>query len=386
VNNNAFVIMPYGVRKDIDGQDVDFDHIYEHVIHEAVRTAGLTCIRCDDLHAPGWVPKRMLEHIFEDRVAVVDTSTLNANVFYELGVRHALKKAVTVLMRREGTSSPFNIQGLSAVSYGTTPQSEAAAIAAIRDAITSGLNNPKNIDSLVYQALPDLNLPARQPKPLISVQTFAFALVKNPEKRLALITGDREDIKVGEIWVNSENTNMQMDGYYGRSTSAMIRYLGAALDPAGQVVEDTIGKELAAQLGSAIAVAPATVFVTGPGALGRTNGVKRIFHVASVQGEPRVGYRPITKLERCVKNAFNKAAEPPYQAEALSSILFPIFGTGPGRGNFEEHAERCFSAAIEAMESEPAHPIKVAYFYVWSDADLEICLSLARNHSGLQAA
>ena len=222
--------MPYGVRKDIDGQDVDFDHIYKHVIQEAVKTAGLTCIRCDDLHAPGWVPKRMLEHIFEDRVAVVDTSTLNANVFYELGVRHALKKSVTVLMRREGTSSPFNIQGLSAVSYGTTPQSEAAAIAAISDAITSGLNNPKNIDSLVYQALPDLNLPARQPKPLTSVQTFAFALVKNPEKRLALITGDREDIKVGDIWVNSENTDMQMDGYYGRSTSAMIRYLGATLD------------------------------------------------------------------------------------------------------------------------------------------------------------
>ena len=57
-------------------------------------------------------------------------------------------------------------KGLSAVSYGTTPQSEAAAIAGISGAITSGLNNPKNIDSLVYQALPDLNLPARQPKPL----------------------------------------------------------------------------------------------------------------------------------------------------------------------------------------------------------------------------
>ena len=108
----------------------------------------------------------MLEHILEDRVAVVDTSTLNANVFYELGVRHALRKSVTVLMRREGTTSPFNIQGLSAVSYGITPESEAAAIKGISGAITSGLNNPKNIDSLVYQALPDLNLPGRQRGPL----------------------------------------------------------------------------------------------------------------------------------------------------------------------------------------------------------------------------
>ena len=210
--------------------------------------------------------------------------------------------------------------------------------------------------------------------------------MKNPEKRLALVTGDREDIKVGDVWVNSENTNMQMDGYYGRSTSAMIRYLGATLDSAGQVIEDTIGKELATQLGAAVTVAPATVFVTGAGTLGRTNGVKRIFHVASVQGEPRVGYHPITKLERCVKNAFNKAAEPSYQAEALTSILFPIFGTGPGRGNFEEHAERCFNAAIEALESEPAHPIKTAYFYIWVGRRAEICLSLARNHSALKAA
>ena len=38
------------------------------------------------------------------------------------------------------------------------------------------------------------------------------------------------------------------------------------------------------------------------------------------------------------------------------------------------------------MESEPAHPIKVVYFYVWSDAELEICLALARHHSGLRAA
>ena len=385
MNNNGFVIMPYGVRKDIDGQDVDFDRVYETVIQPAVTGAGLACIRCDDLLEPGWIPARMLKHILEDRVAVVDTSTWNANVFYELGVRHALKKSVTVLIRRDGTSSPFNIQGLSSVSYGTTPDSAAAAIAGIKGAITSGLNNPRNIDSLVYQALPDLNLPGRQPKPLTNVQTFEFALANNPQKRLALITGDREDIKVGDIWVNSENTNMQMDRYYGRSTSAMVRYLGASRNAAGEVVEDTIGNELAAQIGSSISVAPATVFVTSAGALRASNGVKRIFHVASVQGEPRVGYNPITKLERCVKNALSKAADPAYQSEGLASILFPIFGTGAGGGSVEEHAERCFTAAVETLESQPAHPVKAVYFYVWSDADLEVCLTLARHHSGLKS-
>ena len=102
MNNTAFVIMPYGVRKDIDGQGVDFDQVYRRIIEPAVRTTGLDCLRCDDLNEPGWIPARMLKHILEDRVAVVDTSTWNVNVFYELGVRHTLKKGVTVLIRREG--------------------------------------------------------------------------------------------------------------------------------------------------------------------------------------------------------------------------------------------------------------------------------------------
>lgn len=385
MNNIGFVIMPYGVRKDIDGQDINFDQVYRRIIEPAVEAAGLDCIRCDDLNEPGWIPARMLKHILEDRVAIVDISTWNANVFYELGVRHTVKKGVTVLIRREGTTSPFNIQGLSSVSYSTAAEGEAAAIAGIRGAITSGLSNPKNVDSLVYQALPDLNLPRRQPKPITNVQTFEFALAKNPDKRLALITGDREDIAVGDVWVNSENTNMQMDRYFGASTSALVRYLGAVKNAAGDVVDDVIGKELAAQLGSSPSVMPATVFVTGAGALRETNGVKRIFHVASVQGVPKVGYSPIAKLERCVKNALNKAADPAYQAEALSSILFPIFGTGAGGGSVGEHAERCFTAAIEVLESQPAHPIKVVYFYVWSDADLETCLTLARHHTGLRS-
>ena len=123
MNNNGFVIMPYGVRKDIDGQEVDFDRVYESVIQPAVSGAGLTCIRCDDLLEPGWIPARMLKHILEDRVAIVDTSTWNANVFYELGVRHALKKCVTVLIRRDGSPSRSPTCRSSSLRWRTIPRS-----------------------------------------------------------------------------------------------------------------------------------------------------------------------------------------------------------------------------------------------------------------------
>ena len=65
----------------------------------------------------------MLSTILEDRVAVVDTSTLNANVFYELGVRHALRRSTTVLIQRKGSTRPFNIAGMATLDYETTPGS-----------------------------------------------------------------------------------------------------------------------------------------------------------------------------------------------------------------------------------------------------------------------
>src|SRR5262245_10603472 len=103
--DTCFVIMPFGRKKDIDGAEIDFDAIYDYVIKPAVALRpDLDCLRCGDIDAPGWIHGRMLRNIYEARVALVDTSTLNANVFYELGVRHALRKSVTVLLRSKGTS------------------------------------------------------------------------------------------------------------------------------------------------------------------------------------------------------------------------------------------------------------------------------------------
>ena len=388
MSDTCFVIMPYGQKKDVDGESIDFDEIYEYIIKEAVNAvSGLECHRCDDFEAPGWIPERMIRHIAEDRVAVVDTSTLNANVFYELGVRHALRKSVTVLIRREGTSSPFNIAGLNAIEYSTNPKGVAKAKQRIVGAITSALQAPQNNDSLVYQVLQDLRVHVgadRAPKRLTKVDTFEYPLAQNTAKKLTLITGDREYINVGDVWVSSENTNMQMDRFYGASTSATIRYLGAKKNAAGNVVEDTIGEALAkgiAELGG-VEVAPAAVLATRPGAL-EQNGVKWIFHVAAVKGEPREGYRPITQIERCVKNALKQAADAAYRDDRLSSIVFPIFGTGPGGGNLRDHAARLFTAAVEYLEAFPSHPVQTVYFHVWSDVDLEICKGLLREMPGV---
>lgn len=367
----CFVIMPYGRKKDLGGKTVDFDAIYKDIIIPAVEAVpGLDCIRCDDDHTPGWIPARMLRFILESRVAVVDTSTWNANVFYELGVRHTLAKSVTVLIRRKGTPEPFNIQGLKVLEYENGPKAKQASIELITNCIQSGLAKATNVDSLVYEVFQELK-PPYLAEPVTKIQEFRYLLPNG--KVLALCTGDRADLQFGDIWVNSENTDMQMDVYYGKSTSATIRYLGAKKDSAGRVVEDTIGNELLRLAGNS-AVPPATVLQTGPGALS-ANNVQRIFHVATVRGEPRRGYKPVDQLDRCVKNALAAA-----KGTTFRSIVFPIFGTGPGGGNIETHARLCFGAAAEfLLDPNQVSPIEVVYFYVWTARDLDICRAVMQQ-------
>jgi len=367
----CFVIMPYGRKKDLGGKTVDFDAIYQNIITPAVDAVpGLSCIRCDDDDMPGWIPARMLRFILESRVAVVDTSTWNANVFYELGVRHTLAKSVTVLIRRKGTPEPFNIQGLKAVEYETAPKAKQASIERITNSIKSALADATNVDSLVYEVFRKLKPPYLD-EPETKIQEIPFPLPNG--KSLALCTGDRADMQFGDIWVNSENTDMQMDVYYGKSTSATIRYLGAQKDSAGRVIEDTIGDELLRIAGPG-SVPPAAVLQTGPGML-TSNNVQRIFHVATVRGEPRRGYKPVEQLDRCVKNALLAA-----KGTAFQSILFPIFGTGPGGGDLETNARICFGAAAEfLMDLTQVSPIKAVYFYVWTARDLDICRAVMQQ-------
>ena len=106
----CFVIMPIRTKADAARSDeVDFDRVYREIIKPAVESLNLQglvieVIRSDEVERAGLIQERMIEYIADADVAVVDITTQNPNVFYELGVRHALRDRVTVLIRRSGTA------------------------------------------------------------------------------------------------------------------------------------------------------------------------------------------------------------------------------------------------------------------------------------------
>jgi O-acetyl-ADP-ribose deacetylase (regulator of RNase III) len=209
--------------------------------------------------------------------------------------------------------------------------------------------------------------------PISTSQRFMYRLNRNHQCQVGLITGDIRDVHDVDVWVSSENTNMQMARFYESSISGIIRYWGAERDTAGYVSDDVVAKELKREMKDKTHVQPGTVLVTSSGNLTQSNGVKRIFHVASVQGEVGYGYKPIRGVSRCIKNCLDRMNSSEFKELGLTSILFPLIGAGRANGDLNEIAKDLIQTAIAHQENVVGSTIKEIYFLAWTDVELEAC-------------
>jgi len=221
--------------------------------------------------------------------------------------------------------------------------------------------------------------PIRRAKPLQTTKRYYYK-IKGQNAQIGLITGDIRNVKSVDIWVNSENTNMEMARFYENSISGIIRYMGARKDGVGNVKEDLVAEMLRREVGNNIAVHHATVIATGSGELERSNDVKKILHAAAVHGQVGIGYQPIGNIQQCVSNALAKADS---LNENLTSILLPLFATGMAEGDSESISSKLINEAVNYLQSHPDSKLKDVYFLAYTDEELEDCLKVLDNHSSL---
>lgn len=118
MNPLCFVLMPFYKKTDASGLIIDFDAVYKDLIAPAIKEAGLEPLRADEEAAGGIIQKPMFERLILCEYAVADLTTANANVFYELGVRHAVRPWSTVITYYFGGSRlPFDVADLRALPY-----------------------------------------------------------------------------------------------------------------------------------------------------------------------------------------------------------------------------------------------------------------------------
>lgn len=114
----CFVLMPFGRKPDAGGRVIDFDAVYRALIAPAIIAAGMQPIRADEERTGGVIHKPMYERLILCEYAVADLTTANANVYYELGIRHAVRPASTVLIFASDTRLPFDVGPLRGMPYG----------------------------------------------------------------------------------------------------------------------------------------------------------------------------------------------------------------------------------------------------------------------------
>lgn len=112
VNGPCFVVMPIGPR-DSDARRRS-DKVLRHVIRPAVAECGYSAIRADEIAEAGLITSQVIQHIVEDPLVIADLTGHNPNVFYELAVRHAVRKPFIQLIEL-GNSIPFDIGNLRTV-------------------------------------------------------------------------------------------------------------------------------------------------------------------------------------------------------------------------------------------------------------------------------
>lgn len=157
----CFVLMPFGAKPGADGGNIDFDAVYRELIAPAVEAAGLEPLRADQELIGGTIHKPMYERLVLADYAIADLTTANANVLYELGVRHAVRPYSTVLISAETNRAPFDLAPDRILAYsleGGRPAAPEAGAKALTAALKAARNS--DVDSPIFQLLhgyPDID-------------------------------------------------------------------------------------------------------------------------------------------------------------------------------------------------------------------------------------
>src|SRR5512144_2487206 len=113
----AFIVSPFGVKPGLDGTPIDFDSVFAELTKPALIDAGVEPFRADLEQQAGSIHSDMFQELLLADLVVADLSIDNANAWYELGVRHALRARGVVLMFSGRDYLPFDVGPERALRY-----------------------------------------------------------------------------------------------------------------------------------------------------------------------------------------------------------------------------------------------------------------------------
>jgi len=132
-NKQCFVLMPF---------KPDFDEIYED-IKDAVEKSDLECQRADDIFHNNTIIDFIKQKITSSLFCIADLTEKNPNVFYEVGLAHAMDKKV-ILITQNKEDVPFDLQHIQYIMYTKSRKGQEELIANLTESIRFFMNEKNN--------------------------------------------------------------------------------------------------------------------------------------------------------------------------------------------------------------------------------------------------
>lgn len=173
----VFVIRPFNEKKDSSGTEFNFEDVHNQLIEPAIKDRGFSGSTTGEIVEPGNIREDMFALIIEADLVICDVTIHNANVFYELGIRHALRKKRTILIRDESSADkiPFDLLTDRYLAYDAKSPEETKD--KLVEMIESAMKSSRETDSPIFKMLPEL--PEANPE---NIQTLPLDFLEEVER------------------------------------------------------------------------------------------------------------------------------------------------------------------------------------------------------------
>ena len=113
----CFIICPIGE----EGSKVRdrSDKVLKHILRPPLEECGYFPIRADSIEMSGLITSQVINSILDAPLVIADLTGGNPNVFYELAIRHLIRKPYIHIIQK-GETVPFDIQGVRTVEIDHT--------------------------------------------------------------------------------------------------------------------------------------------------------------------------------------------------------------------------------------------------------------------------
>jgi hypothetical protein len=195
------------------------NQILQHIVEPAAKECGYETVRADEISKPGMITSQVIQHLIDDPLVIADLAGHNPNVFYELAIRHAVRKPV-VQLGKVGENIPFDVAQSRTIKIDHQDLDSAMrARQKLVDQIRAVEKNPEEADNPISNAI-DVQALRSSANPLEKSHAQIINQLEEIKTMLQQTTaatgsGSRVDSAVVDmLWRQERDKEMELLGSY----------------------------------------------------------------------------------------------------------------------------------------------------------------------------